>query len=64
MTPLAPKTIADLGAGRTVIFGAPRWAPLDDATIAALRATWWALRRQGCRLPAEANVIVLIGGAP
>ncbi len=40
-------------------------APLDEATVAALRQAWWRLRRHhGVRLPAERGVIVINGGAP
>ena len=41
------------------------WTPLDEATLAVLRRTWWRLRRHyGVRLPAERGVIVINGGRP
>jgi hypothetical protein len=35
-------------------------APID---LQACRGLWWRLSRQGVRLPAEAGVILLDGGA-
>jgi hypothetical protein len=35
---------------------------LGDATHMALAATWWRLRGEGVRLPAEIGVIVVNGG--
>lgn len=39
--------------------------PLDEATLAVLRRTWWRLRRHhGVRLPAERGVILIDGHRP
>ena len=35
-----------------------RALPLND-----LRAIWWSLNSQGCRLPAEPGIILIDGGA-
>ncbi len=38
--------------------------PMRPSERSLVVACWWAMRREGVRLPAEKGVIVIDGGAP